>query len=252
MPKKKKLQQEAPEAAPAPVKKEKPKKPKRKKEFSPFPALFAMWFTLFLGGAGMVGVNMYQTYRDNVFAYEQAVRAQEQRAKALEENREKFDLIRSKKPQDVSNSPAPEAPAASTEPSQPPETPPDVPEEPVSTPAEEPAEKPSQEPQETKPAEKPSSSGDSPQSPGVTVAPSNEAKTSDTSKNTPTSSTSTTHDFSGGRVLITTKSDNNKDPVYHTRDCRAAKEIPAENVGWFDSEQAAIDDGRRLCGLCAK
>lgn len=59
-----------------------------------------------------------------------------------------------------------------------------------------------------------------------------------------------THTFSGGRVLITSQSDNNGEPVYHTKDCQAAKLIPPENEGWYDSAQAAIDAGRRLCGHC--
>lgn len=61
-----------------------------------------------------------------------------------------------------------------------------------------------------------------------------------------------THDFSGGRVLYTTQSNNNNDPVYHTRDCRAARIIPPENTAWYASAQAAINDGRRLCGFCNK
>lgn len=60
------------------------------------------------------------------------------------------------------------------------------------------------------------------------------------------------HDFSGGRVLITTQSSNSNDPVYHTQDCQAARKIPPENEGWFDSAQAAVDDGRRLCGYCGR
>lgn len=61
-----------------------------------------------------------------------------------------------------------------------------------------------------------------------------------------------THDFSGGRVLATTQSNNSGDPVYHTEDCRAAKIIPPENERWYQSEQAAKDDNRRLCGYCAR
>lgn len=207
MPKKKKAQQELPEAAPVPAKKAKPaKKPKPQKEFSPFPALFAMWFTLFLGWASIVGVDMYQTYQHNVFAYEQAVRAQEQRARALEENRDKWDLIGAKKQQGqaVSTTTAPEAPSASPEPTQTPETPPAVPEEPSPAPAPAQATEPSQKPQETQakapstpstpasnqtpaqaktqetqPEEKPSNSGSGQQPPGVTIAPS-EGQKSDT------------------------------------------------------------------------
>lgn len=61
-----------------------------------------------------------------------------------------------------------------------------------------------------------------------------------------------THDFSGGRVLATMQSNNNGDPVYHIKDCRAAKIIPPENEYWYESEQAAKNDGRRLCGYCNK
>ena len=61
-----------------------------------------------------------------------------------------------------------------------------------------------------------------------------------------------THFFTNGRVLITTESNNNDDPVYHTWDCRAAKKISPESEGWYDSEQAAINAGRRLCGYCSK
>lgn len=61
-----------------------------------------------------------------------------------------------------------------------------------------------------------------------------------------------THDFSGGRVLITTQSNNNNDPVYHTRDCRSAKIIPPENEFWYASAQAAESANRRLCGNCAR
>lgn len=59
-----------------------------------------------------------------------------------------------------------------------------------------------------------------------------------------------THDFSGGRVLATRESNNNNDPVYHTKDCRSAKRIPPENELWYSSAQAAQNDGRRLCGIC--
>lgn len=61
-----------------------------------------------------------------------------------------------------------------------------------------------------------------------------------------------THDFSGGRVLITTASDNNDDPVYHTEDCQAARLIPPESESWYVSAQAAESDGRRICGYCDK
>lgn len=61
-----------------------------------------------------------------------------------------------------------------------------------------------------------------------------------------------THDFSGGRVLATTQSNNGGNPVYHIKDCQAARKIPPENVCWYDSAQAAINDGRNLCGYCGR
>jgi len=60
------------------------------------------------------------------------------------------------------------------------------------------------------------------------------------------------HDFSGGRVLATTESNNKNDPVYHIKDCTSAQKILPENAYWYDSAQAAIDAGRRLCGNCAR
>lgn len=57
-------------------------------------------------------------------------------------------------------------------------------------------------------------------------------------------------DFSSGRVLATTQSSNNGNPVYHTKDCQAAKKILPESEYWYDSAQAAENDGRRLCGYC--
>ncbi len=61
-----------------------------------------------------------------------------------------------------------------------------------------------------------------------------------------------THDFSGGKVLITKASDNNNDPVYHTRDCMAAKKISPSDEYWYDSAKDAEADGRRLCGNCKR
>lgn len=61
-----------------------------------------------------------------------------------------------------------------------------------------------------------------------------------------------THDFTGGRVLATAESNNNNDPVYHTKDCTSARKIPPENEIWYASEQAAKDAGRRLCGNCGR
>lgn len=56
--------------------------------------------------------------------------------------------------------------------------------------------------------------------------------------------------FSNGRVLATTESNNNNDPVYHTTNCRSAQRIPTQNQYWYESAQAAEADGRRLCGNC--
>lgn len=58
--------------------------------------------------------------------------------------------------------------------------------------------------------------------------------------------------FASGKVLATTESNNNNDPVYHIKDCRSAQKIQAESELWYESEQAAISDGRRLCGNCKR
>ena len=58
--------------------------------------------------------------------------------------------------------------------------------------------------------------------------------------------------FSAGQVLITTASNNNNDPVYHTMDCRTASKILPEDRAWIESEDAAKAEGRRLCGWCSK
>ena len=59
-----------------------------------------------------------------------------------------------------------------------------------------------------------------------------------------------THDFFGGRVLISKASDNEGSPVYHTTNCRSAQNILPENAYWYESAQAAKNDGRRLCKNC--
>lgn len=59
-------------------------------------------------------------------------------------------------------------------------------------------------------------------------------------------------DFSGGRVLATTASNNNNDPVYHTKNCRSAKKIDTSDEKWYNSAADAEADGRRLCGICAR
>lgn len=61
-----------------------------------------------------------------------------------------------------------------------------------------------------------------------------------------------THDFSSGRVLVTVASNNNGDPVYHTKNCQAAKKISGKDAYWFNSEKEAIADSRRLCGYCRR
>ena len=57
--------------------------------------------------------------------------------------------------------------------------------------------------------------------------------------------------FSSGNVLITTASDNNDDPVYHTMNCRSAKKISEEDKAWLTESDAKAED-RRLCKWCAK
>lgn len=261
MPKKKKAQKELPEAAPAPVKKAKlAKKPKPQKKFSPFPALFAMWFTLFLGGASMVGVNMYQTYQHNVFAYKQAVRAQEQRARALEENRDKWDLIGAKKPQGqaVSTTPSPEASSASPEPTQTSETPPTVPEEPSTAPAPAQATEPSQKPQETQ-AKAPST----PSTPASNQTPT-QAKPQETQPEEKPSNSG------GGNVGGSGNADNfnahnNPDQQntednyvlntstkkFHYPSCNDVKKIKRENYETSNkSRDSIVSSGYSPCGHC--
>ena len=58
--------------------------------------------------------------------------------------------------------------------------------------------------------------------------------------------------FAAGKALITTASDNNKDPVYHTKYCRSAQKIDQNDMYWYDSAEAAVATGRRLCGNCSK
>ncbi len=60
------------------------------------------------------------------------------------------------------------------------------------------------------------------------------------------------HDFSGGRVLITKASNNNNDPVYHTKDCVSARKIASADEYWYDSAKDAENAGRRLCGNCSR
>lgn len=58
--------------------------------------------------------------------------------------------------------------------------------------------------------------------------------------------------FAAGKVLITTASDNNKDPVYHTKYCRSAQKIEPNDMYWYDSAETAEANNRRLCGNCAR
>lgn len=56
--------------------------------------------------------------------------------------------------------------------------------------------------------------------------------------------------FAAGQVLATLASNNDDDPVYHTRDCRSAQRINTSDEYWYRSAQDAINDGRRICGNC--
>lgn len=106
---------------------------------------------------------------------------------------------------------------------------------------------------------KPADSNTGTQQPAVNISPSSP---STTKPQTPSSGTqsggsvlnsgSYADNFADGKVLVTTASDNNKDPVYHTTFCRSAQKIDSSDMRWIDSEQAAINEGRRLCGNCAK
>lgn len=58
--------------------------------------------------------------------------------------------------------------------------------------------------------------------------------------------------FANGMVLATIESDNGGDPVYHTKDCRAAQKIDTGSELWYESAQAAERDNRRICGNCKR
>lgn len=58
--------------------------------------------------------------------------------------------------------------------------------------------------------------------------------------------------FANGMVLATTESNNNNDPVYHTKNCRSAQKIATGSEMWYNSAQDAINAGRRLCGNCKR
>lgn len=58
--------------------------------------------------------------------------------------------------------------------------------------------------------------------------------------------------FSAGKVLITTASNNNGKPVYHTKYCVSAQKISPNDMYWYNSVEDAKKDGRQLCGNCKK
>lgn len=84
------------------------------------------------------------------------------------------------------------------------------------------------------------------------ITPSTSKNPSDGTQSSGNGEETYTHDFSGGRVLVTTASNNNNDPVYHTQDCRAAIKISPSDAYWYDSAKDAEAAGRRLCGNCKK
>lgn len=90
------------------------------------------------------------------------------------------------------------------------------------------------------------------QSPAVVSNQSTVTSTAQTPRPTTGSNGSYTHDFSGGRVLITKASNNKGNPVYHIKDCVSAQKIPPENESWYESAEAAKAAGRSLCGNCGK
>lgn len=86
--------------------------------------------------------------------------------------------------------------------------------------------------------------------PEVSLKPTSEPSAQSTAGTVSNGDGTYTRDFSGGRVLATTQSNNGGDPVYHIRNCQSAKTIPPENEYWYESAQAAENAGRRLCGNC--
>lgn len=149
---------------------------------------------------------------------------------------------------------------------QPPESTPEALPEPVPEQEPAPEPKPQQTPQKpastSTPAAKPSS-GTASQStpdtnqivslpPAQTDAQAPASSGNNSAATQPSAGNLDTNGFSSGQVLITTASDNNKNPVYHTMNCRAAKKISPEDQDWFDSATAAEAAGRKLCGWCAK
>ncbi len=90
---------------------------------------------------------------------------------------------------------------------------------------------------------------------GVNINPSSPAtnKPQNGGANTGTQSgEDVSSNFAAGKVLVTSASDNNNDPVYHTKYCRSAQKIDQNDMRWYDSAQEAEDDGRRICGNCKK
>lgn len=59
------------------------------------------------------------------------------------------------------------------------------------------------------------------------------------------SSDTYSHDFFGGRLLVSRESDK-----YHCKDCIAAQNILPENEEWFDSAAEAEAQGYKKCGIC--
>lgn len=139
---------------------------------------------------------------------------------------------------------------------------------PTETPAQQPTGEPSQDqptvqPQQTDtPTAEPTRAPEQTQPPAQTQAPvqptqeptPEPTKVQEQPENRTTSNGDGTykHNFSDGWVLATTESNNNNDPVYHTKDCQAAKKILPENELWYQSAQAAQEAGRRLCGYCGR
>lgn len=102
----------------------------------------------------------------------------------------------------------------------------------------------------------PSASPSQSTSPSASPSPTQSEKPSESQApaNTPQAPAGNDRDskFASGQVLATTESDNNGKPVYHTKNCTAAKKIAEESELWYESEQAAKDVGRDICGYCDK
>ena len=88
-----------------------------------------------------------------------------------------------------------------------------------------------------------------PKAPAASTASSNQANAN--GGGTPSRETNADK-FSAGKVLITTASNNNGKPVYHTKYCSSAQKIAQNDMYWYDSAEDAIADGRKLCGNCSR